>query len=61
MDTCVCVTESLCFLPETTLLIGYTPVQNKKNKNGMSKKKSKPACLQMQKHHFFVYCPQTHV
>ena len=30
MDTCICVTESLCCLPETTLLIGYTPVQNKK-------------------------------
>ena len=32
MDTCVCMAESLHCLPETitTLLIGYTPVQNKK-------------------------------
>ena len=31
MDTCICMTESLCCTPEaiTTLLIGYTPVQNK--------------------------------
>ena len=30
MDTCVCRAESLCCPPETitTLLIGYTPVQN---------------------------------
>ena len=36
MDTCICMTESLCCSPETTstLLIGYTPKQNKKfNKN----------------------------
>ena len=33
MDTCLCVVESLCGSPETiTLLIGYTPVQNKKFK-----------------------------
>ena len=32
MDTCICMAESLCCLPETitTLLIGYSPVQNKK-------------------------------
>ena len=31
MDTCICMTESLLGLPETiTLLIGYTPIQNKK-------------------------------
>ena len=32
MDTCVRMTESLCCSPETntTLLIGYTPIQNKK-------------------------------
>ena len=30
MDTCVCVAESLCCPPETitTLLIGFTPIQN---------------------------------
>jgi len=34
MDTCVCVAESLCCTPETgiTLLISYTPIQNKKFK-----------------------------
>ena len=32
MDTCICMAESLCPSPETitTLLIGYTPTQNKK-------------------------------
>ena len=32
IDTCVCMAESLCCSPETvtTLLIGYTPIQNKK-------------------------------
>ena len=31
-DTSVCMAESLCRPPETitTLLIGYTPIQNKK-------------------------------
>ena len=31
-DTCICMAEFLCYLPATikTLLIGYTPVQNKK-------------------------------
>ena len=30
MDTCICMAESLHCLPETitTLLIGYTPIQN---------------------------------
>ena len=30
MDTCICMAESLHSLPEfiTTLLIGYTPIQN---------------------------------
>ena len=30
-DTCICVAESLCCPPETitTLLISYTPIQNK--------------------------------
>ena len=34
MDTCLCMAESLCSPPETvtTLLIGYTPMQNKKFK-----------------------------
>ena len=32
MDTCICMTEFLCYSPEiiTTLLKGYTLVQNKK-------------------------------
>ena len=32
MDTCICMTESLGCSPKmiTTLLIGYTPIQNKK-------------------------------
>ena len=35
MDTCIGMAESLCSSPETitTLLIGYTPIQNKKLKN----------------------------
>ena len=34
MDTCICVAESLRCSPEaiTTLLISYTPIQNKKFK-----------------------------
>ena len=34
MDTCICMAESLCCPPEiiTTLLIGYTVIQNKKVK-----------------------------
>ena len=34
MDTCICIAESLCCSPETitTLLIGYTQIQNKKQK-----------------------------
>ena len=42
MDTCVCMAESLCCLPETvtTLLIGYIPIQNKK-----FKKKKNPFLL----------------
>ena len=32
MDTCICMVESLCCSPETvtTLLTGYTSVQNTK-------------------------------
>ena len=35
MNTCTCMTASLHCLPETTttLLTGYTPIQNKKFKN----------------------------
>ena len=35
MDTCLWMADSLCCAPETviTLLIGYTPMQNKKLKN----------------------------
>ena len=35
MDTCLCMTEFLCCPPETitTLLMDYTPIQNKKFKN----------------------------
>ena len=34
MDTCICMAKSLCCSLEaiTTLLIGYTPTQNKKFK-----------------------------
>ena len=34
MDTCICMAESLCYSRKTvtTLLIGYTPIQNKKLK-----------------------------
>ena len=39
MDTCVCVAESLCSLPETvtTLIFSYAPIQNKR----FNKKKKK--------------------
>ena len=41
MDTCICVAESLpCPLETiTTLLTGYTPIQNKKLKKKKKKKK----------------------
>ena len=34
MDTCICIAESLCCSPDTitTMLIGYTSIQNKKLK-----------------------------
>ena len=40
MNTCICVAESPHYSPETitTLLIGYTPIQNK-----TFKKQSKPS------------------
>ena len=35
MDACICMAESLNCPPETstTLLLSYTPIQNKKSKN----------------------------
>ena len=38
MDTCICMTESLCCLPATitTLLISYTPIQDKKLRKSMA-------------------------
>lgn len=43
-DTCVCMAESLSYSPESavTLLIGYTPIQNKK-----LKKKGKKVPIQL--------------
>ena len=40
MDICICMAESLSCSPETitTLLIGYTPIQNKKFKRRKKKK-----------------------
>jgi len=40
--------ESLCYSPETitTLLIGYTPIQNKNFKLKKKKKPTEPAILQ---------------
>ena len=40
MDTCICVAEFLCCSSETAtaLLIGYTPIQNKKFKIYEAKK-----------------------
>ena len=39
MDTCICMAESLCCPPETipALLVGYTPIQNKKLKKTKKK------------------------
>ena len=38
MNTCICMAESLPCSPETvtTLLIGYSPIQNTKFKKGLS-------------------------
>ena len=44
MDTCICMAESICSPPETitTLLIVYTPIQNKKlKKKKQTEKNSK--------------------
>ena len=37
IDTCICITESLCCTPEinTTLLINYTPIRFKKTAEGL--------------------------
>ena len=42
MDTCVCMAESLCYPPETIiiLLISYTPTQNKKLKKNIGPQNS---------------------
>ena len=42
MDTCICMAESLCCPTETitTLLIGYTPKQNKSLKQQQQQKTS---------------------
>ena len=42
MDTCICMAESLCCSPETltTLLNGYTPIENKKFKKKNLKERS---------------------
>ena len=42
MDPCTCMAESLCCPPEiiTTLLIGYTPIENKKLKKVYVKHKN---------------------
>ena len=41
MDTCICMAESICSPPETitTLLIVYTPIQNKKLKKKKANRK----------------------
>ena len=43
MDTCICIVKSLCCSAKTatTLLTGYTPIQNKKFKVTKKKKKFK--------------------
>ena len=47
MDICICMAESLCCLPEIiTLLIGYTPIQNKKfKKNPLCGEGRVPHCI----------------
>ena len=39
INTCICMSESLCYPPDinTTLLISYTPVQKKKKKKRVLK------------------------
>ena len=53
MNACVCITKSLCCSPETitTLLIGYTPVQNKrfKNRNIVETRKKKIKAINISK------------
>ena len=51
MDTCICMAESLCCSPELSqhcLLIGYTPIQNKKFKkyiNGLNQRLANSATV----------------
>ena len=45
MNTRICIAESLHCSPESTLLIGYTPKQNKKFIKVWKKKKKKPPIL----------------
>ena len=54
MDTCICMAESLHYSPEniTALLIGYTPIQNKKFK--INKHIDKDKNLQKKKELLFV-------
>ena len=42
MDPCIWMAESLLCLPETipTLLVGYTPIENKKLKEEVQKKQN---------------------
>ena len=59
MDTCICMAESVHHSPETitTLLIGYTPIQNafgvlkkiKKNNNNKKYLHKKKTCDMLQK------------
>ena len=48
MDMYICMSESLCYSPETTktLLIGYTPIKNKKF--GKKFQNKKYLCLKIQ-------------
>ena len=60
MDTWICVTESFCCLPETTLLIGYTPVQTKKKKKkkkGVSQKKKQTSLFKNAEASLFCLLP----
>ena len=45
MDTCICMTEPLCFSPETitTLLTGYTPMQIKSQKQKRVQRATQPS------------------
>ena len=51
MDTCICMAKSLCCSAKTatTLLIGYTPIQNKKFKVTNKKNKELPLFFKKRK------------